>query len=98
MPYSCEVVIESFKDEGNGGLSRISAIIVVAQNSHKAILIGKQGSKLKEVGTMARLKLEKFLDRRVFLALHVKVDEDWRSNQEALERYGYMQTADSDFG
>jgi len=98
VPYSCEVVIESFKDEGNGGLSRISAIIVVAQNSHKAILIGKQGSKLKEVGTMARLKLEKFLDRRVFLALHVKVDEDWRSNQEALERYGYMQTADSDFG
>ena len=98
VPYSCEVVIESFKDEGNGGLSRISAIIVVAQNSHKAILIGKQGSKLKEVGTMARLKLEKFLGRRVFLALHVKVDEDWRSNQEALERYGYMQTADSDFG
>lgn len=63
IPYSCEVVIEAFKDK-TPQLSVIEACIVVSKDSQKAILIGKGGLKLKELGTMARGKLEKFLDRK----------------------------------
>jgi GTPase len=94
VPYSCEVVIESFKDK-NPQLSVIDASIVVSKDTQKAILIGKGGIKLKELGIHAREKLEKFLDRKVFLALHVKVDEDWRMKDDALTKYGYIE---SDFG
>ena len=65
------------------------------QDSQKAILIGRGGAKLKELGTLARGKLEGFLGRKVFLSLHVRVDEDWRSRDDALAKYGYVE---SDFG
>lgn len=94
VPYSCEVVIDSFKDK-TPTLSVIEACIVVSKESQKAILIGRGGLKLKELGIAARSKLESFLMRKVFLSLHVRVDEDWRASSDALAKYGYVE---SDFG
>ncbi len=88
IPYSCEVVVHSFKDEEN--IVRISADIMVARDSQKGILIGHQGKMLKKVGTAARLDMEKFLDKKVFLELYVKVDQDWRDQDSKLKRYGYL--------
>jgi GTP-binding protein Era len=67
----------------------------VNRESQKSILIGKKGAKIKEIGSKAREKLEVFLDRKVFLQLFVKVDEDWRTKKDSLEKFGYI---DSDFG
>ena len=74
------MVIDSFKDK-SPTLSVIEAGIVVSKDSQKAILIGKGGLKLKELGMTARRKVEDFLARKVFLSLHVRVDEDWRANR-----------------
>jgi len=90
IPYSCEVVIDKFHDK-SPGLSVIDAAVVVSRDSQKAIVIGKGGEKIKEVGTRARVKLEEFLGRKVFLALQVRVDEDWRSNEKSLKKYGYIE-------
>ena len=87
IPYATQVEIESYKEEGN--LVRISALIMVERQSQKGILIGHGGLGLKKVGTEARMDMEKFLKRKVFLELHVKVDEDWRSKDLKLRRYGY---------
>lgn len=88
IPYSCEVVVHSFKDVEN--IVRISADIMVSRDSQKGILIGHQGKMLKKVGTAARLDMEKFLDKKVFLELYVKVDQDWRDQDSKLKRYGYL--------
>lgn len=88
IPYSCEVVVHSFKDEET--IVRISADIMVSRDSQKGILIGHQGKMLKKVGTAARLDMEKFLDKKVFLELYVKVDQDWRDQDSKLKRYGYL--------
>ena len=90
IPYSCEVVIDSFKDKSDN-LSVIEASIIVNKSTQKAIIIGKGGSMLKELGMLAREKLEKFLQRNVYLSLFVKVDEDWRQNNDSLQKYGYVE-------
>ncbi|MBO5801477.1 MAG: GTPase Era [Alistipes sp.] len=87
IPYSCEIAIESYKEEPT--LDRISATIYVARSSQKGIVIGHKGEKLKRVGQQARLDLEEFLGKRVFLELYVKVQEDWRNNDGQLRRFGY---------
>lgn len=87
IPYSVEIEIESFTDEKN--ITRIGAIIHVARDSQKGIIIGHKGQKLKKVGTEARKDIEEMLGRKVFLELHVKVTKDWRDNQSALRRFGY---------
>ncbi|MEL6358657.1 MAG: GTPase Era [Bacteroidota bacterium] len=87
IPYSVEVVIESFKEEER--LIRISAIINVERHSQKSILIGNRGSALKKVGTEARQDLEQFLGKQVFLEQHVKVLPGWRTKAQVLERLGY---------
>ncbi|SER11089.1 GTPase Era [Pedobacter rhizosphaerae] len=94
IPYSTEVIIKSFKDEEEtlgkkGGIIRISAEIIVERDSQKNILIGKAGSMLKKVGTEARLEIEKFLERKVFLEMFVKVIPDWRSKKNYLKSFGY---------
>lgn len=94
IPYSVEVEVESFKDEEpspqhSKGLIRISAVIYVERDSQKGIIIGKAGSALKRVGSMARTEIEDFFQKPVFLQLFVKVDKDWRSNQSRLKHYGY---------
>ncbi|HLN21176.1 MAG TPA: GTPase Era [Bacteroidales bacterium] len=87
IPYSVEVEIESFSEEGN--LLRISALIHVARDSQKGIIIGHRGSMLKKVGTEARLGMEDFFRKKVFLELHVRVTKDWREKPNVLKRFGY---------
>lgn len=87
IPYSTEVAIESYEETPS--MDRISAIIYVARQSQKGIIIGHGGSKLKRVGTEARKDLEAFLDKKVFLEIFVKVAEDWRNSERALRQFGY---------
>ncbi|MFT7121160.1 MAG: GTP-binding protein Era [Neolewinella sp.] len=92
IPYSVEVDIESFEDtETKDGkeLARISALIYVSRKSQKPILIGRGGSAIKELGSAARKRMEEFLQRRVYLELHVKIKEDWRDDEGLLKRFGY---------
>ena len=87
IPYSVEVATESFKVEDS--IIKISAVIFVERNSQKGILIGHKGASLKKVGTQARRDLERFFEKKVHLELFVKVNKDWRSNANALKRFGY---------
>jgi len=86
MPYSTAVVIDRF-EEGDK-LHRIFASIFVERDSQKAIVIGKGGLKLKEIGTEARKELEAFFGRKIFLELHVKVKKNWRDDEETLRTLG----------
>jgi GTP-binding protein Era len=87
IPYCCEVGIESFKE----GAERydIEAVIYVSRESQKGIIIGKKGAALKKVGTQARIDMEDFFQKKVFLSIFVKVDPDWRENKRELRRFGY---------
>ena len=87
IPYSCQVEIESFK-EGEERYE-ISAVIYVMRDSQKGIIIGKKGAALKKVGTEARLDMEDFFQKKVFLSTYVKVDPDWRENRKERRRFGY---------
>lgn len=92
IPYSTEVHVDSFKEttttEGKP-LVRIYAHIFVARESQKAILLGKNGSSIKQLGTVARLSIEKWLESKVFLELHIKVKKDWRDDERQLRHFGY---------
>ena len=88
VPYSCEVIVESFKEEEN--LSRIEATIYVSRESQKAIILGKQGKAIKKLGSEARKEIEAFLDKHIFLGLTIKVEKNWRENERLLKRFGYM--------
>lgn len=90
IPYSVQVEIESYIEEEN--IVRISAVIYVARKSQKGIIIGHQGQKLKTVGTEARIQMEEFIGKKVFLEMHVKVDEDWRNKDRSLKAYGYKKS------
>ncbi len=87
IPYCCEVGIESFKE----GAERydIEAVIYVSRESQKGIIIGKKGAALKKVGTQARIDMEDFFQKKVFLSIFVKVNPDWRENKRELRRFGY---------
>ena len=87
IPYCCEVAIEEFKE----GAERydISAVIYVMRDSQKGIIIGKGGKSLKTVGTQARIEMEDFFQKKVFLSLFVKVDPDWRESKKELMKFGY---------
>ena len=87
IPYSVEVVVEQFKEEKN--LIRINATIIVERESQKAIIIGKGGEKIKKVGSLARVEIETFLGKKVFLELFVKVEKDWRNKDKKLKSFGY---------
>jgi len=87
IPYSVEVVIESFKEEEK--IVKIRAEILVIRDSQKGIIIGHQGKALKKVGTDARKDMETFLQKQVFLELFVKVNKDWRDSDNQLKRFGY---------
>jgi len=73
----------------DGDIIKISVEIYVERESQKPILIGKGGEKLKKVGTQARLDLEKFFGKKVFLETHVRVSENWRNNESMLRKFGY---------
>lgn len=87
IPYCCEVEVESFK-EGEERYE-IGAVIYVMRDSQKGIIIGKKGAALKKVGTEARIDMEDFFQKKVFLSLYVKVDPDWRESRRELRRFGY---------
>ena len=87
VPYSCEVAVEQFNESDK--LISIHAIVFVERDSKKGIIIGKQGSALKKVGTLARKDLEVFFQKKIFLEIHVKVEKDWRSRDNKLKSFGY---------
>ena len=87
IPYCCEVGIESFK-EGEERYD-IGAVIYVMRESQKGIIIGKKGAALKKVGTQARIEMEDFFQKKVFLSIYVKVDPDWRESRRELRKFGY---------
>lgn len=89
IPYSTEVVVNSFKEEPK--IIRISAEIIVERDSQKNIIIGNAGSMIKKVGTFAREDMEDFFQKKIFLELFVKVIPDWRSKKNYLKRFGYEQ-------
>jgi GTPase len=87
LPYSCEVAIDSFKEEG--ALRRIEATIWVDRESHKPIVIGDKGERLKRIGTAARKDMERLFDGKVYLGLWVKVKRGWTEDERALRSFGY---------
>ena len=87
IPYSVEIEIEEFNDEPD--LLSIRAIINVARETQKGIIIGHQGKALKRVGTEARLDMEEFFGKKVFLETFVKVAKDWRDKEGQLRNFGY---------
>ncbi|HYV68464.1 MAG TPA: GTPase Era [Myxococcales bacterium] len=95
VPYSAAVVVEEFdeseREVGPRGLTRISATVLVERDSQKAILIGRGGARLKEIGSRAREQIEKLLGCKVFLSLHVKVEKDWTQTSRGLRRAGYTE-------
>ncbi len=87
VPHGVAVEIESYKEESD--VTRIGAVIYCERKSHKGIIIGKQGKKLKGVGKAARIEIEALLGAKVFLELWVKVKENWRDSELALSNFGY---------
>lgn len=87
IPYSCEVDIEEYREDAD--IDRIRALIYVERDSQKGILIGHKGEALKKTATDARADLEKFLGKKVYLEVFVKVRPDWRKNEGLLKRFGY---------
>jgi GTPase len=87
VPHSVAVEIDQFLEEGK--LAKINASVIVERESHKAIVIGKHGERLKAVGTEARRDMEKLLGKKVFLEMWVKVRNAWREDERALIELGY---------
>ena len=88
VPYSVEVEIETFKESDD--LISIRAVIHVARDSQKGIIIGKNGSMLKKVGSEARVDMEAFFGKKIFLELYVKVSKEWRDKPQMLKKFGYQ--------
>ncbi|MCG8329487.1 MAG: GTPase Era [Chitinophagales bacterium] len=93
VPYSCEVLVIAFQEDTTKRgepLVRISAEIFVARKTQKGIIIGKSGSAIKRLGMEARKSIETFLEKKVFLELHVKVKDNWRNDERQLRHFGYQ--------
>jgi GTP-binding protein Era len=89
VPYSVHVSIERFKDDPEKNITIIDATIHVEKDSQKGIIIGKGGRMLKEIGRLSRMSIEKFLGRKVYLQLYVRVQEKWRRNRRVLAEWGF---------
>lgn len=89
IPYSVEVVIESFKEEED--LVRIGAMLYVERETQKAIIIGSKGSAIKRLGMEARTAIEEFLGKHIYLDISVKVLKDWRNSDLLMKRFGYYE-------
>tara|TARA_B100000524_G_scaffold331224_1_gene217613 strand:+ start:388 stop:678 length:291 start_codon:yes stop_codon:yes gene_type:complete len=88
VPYCCEVTVAKFKEMEE--IIRIQAIISVAHESQKGIVIGHKGAALKKVGTRARRRMETFFKKQIYLETKVKVRKGWREDEKALKEFGYM--------
>jgi len=90
VPYSCEVIVDSYKiDPEKPNLVKIGATVFVGRKTQKTILIGKEGSMIKKLGIESRKDIETFLEKRIYLDLHIKVKENWRDDEQALKHFGY---------
>ena len=89
VPYATQVIVEKFDESDNA--IHIMAVIYVERDSQKGIIIGHQGKMLKRVGTLARKDIETFFDKKVFLELYVKVEKDWRNQENKLRAFGYIE-------
>ncbi len=87
IPYCVEISVDEYREQPD--IDRIAATIHVSRSSQKGIIIGRGGRMLKKVGTQARCDLERFLDKKVYLLLQVKVSDDWRNDALSLRRFGY---------
>jgi GTP-binding protein Era len=90
VPYASAVTVDLFKEDEEKNLIRISATINVEKESQKAIMIGKKGAMLKNIGTQARLQMEKLFGARVFLELFVRVRKDWTNSDKMLKEFGLL--------
>lgn len=90
VPHGIAVVIERMKDREDGNIVDIDATIICERDSHKGIIIGKQGAMLKKIGSQARKDMENLLNTKVNLKLWVKVKKDWRDSEFLLKNYGYQ--------
>ncbi len=93
IPYATAVVVDAFKEDEGRNMIRIAATIHVAKDSQKGIIIGKKGAMLKEIGTRARLEMEKFFAAKVFLELFVRVAKDWTNDPRMIQEFGYRDKA-----
>lgn len=91
IPHGVAVVIDSMKQRGKQNMVDIDATIIVEKDSHKGMVIGKQGAMLKKIGTLARKDIENLLGSRVNLKIWVRVKKDWRDNDYHLKNYGYSE-------
>ena len=87
IPYSVEVVTDEFKELDS--IIKIKSVILVEKESQKGIIIGSKGKALKKIGTKARIDLQKFFDKKIFIEINVKVSKNWRSNLKLLKKFGY---------
>jgi GTPase len=90
IPYVSAVTIDSFKEDEEKNLIRVNATINVEKESQKAIMIGKKGAMLKNIGTQSRLRMEKLFDARVYLELFVRVEKEWTSSDKMLREFGLL--------
>ena len=89
IPHGIAVTIDRMKERSQGNLVDIDATIICERESHKGIIIGKQGAMLKKIGSAARFEIEKMLDMKVNLKLWVKVKKDWRDSDYLIKNFGY---------
>ncbi len=89
IPYATAVTVDTFEEKKEGRLISIEATIHLERSSQKGIVIGKNGSKLKQIGTRSREQIEKLLGTKVFLKLFVRIQKNWRNDTKALRRFGY---------
>ena len=89
IPYSTEVAVEQYQEDDK--LVRIAATIFVSRDSQKGIILGHQGSAIKRMATAARKDIEEFVDKKVFLEVSVKVNKNWRDDENSLKHFGYIQ-------
>lgn len=87
IPYHTTVLVNGFEEKNT--LTKITADIIVQRETQKGIILGNRGSAIKQLGTLSRKSIEAFLDRKVFLELHVKVRNNWRDKEAFLREYGY---------
>ena len=89
IPYATAVTVESFTEEKGGRLIKINANIHIERDSQKGIIIGKNGTKLKQIGSRSREQIERLLGAKVYLKLFVKIQKNWRKDTRAIRRFGY---------
>ena len=85
LPFSTAVVVDRFEEPDEGGMMQVYCTILVERESQKPIVVGRGGAMIKQIGTAARAEIQQFLEKRVYLDLHVKVKSEWRDDERMLD-------------